>query len=43
MPFARLEREQGARSGVDDVRAGFDACFPLDNRQPGPLADLVVA
>jgi hypothetical protein len=43
MPLARIEREQRARRGVDDLGARFDACFPLDDHQPGAFANLVVA
>ena len=43
VPLARLEREQRARSSLDHVTACLDARFSLYDRQPGELADLVVA
>jgi hypothetical protein len=43
MPLAGLGREQRAWSSIDEVGARLDACFSLDDRQPGSFANLVVA
>lgn len=43
MPLARLECQQRARAADHDVEAGLDARFPLDDRQLGAFAHLVVA
>ena len=42
VPLVGLERQQRARSCLDDVASGFDTRRSLHNHQPSPLAHLVL-